>query len=244
MLSEQPVILIPVVNARAVVAQQQQVVIAQLVVCQMFKQLFQREQALYRPRSGPRNQLVMLRDADCIHDVIAVFSVCIRCDFFQLILCDAAATAPLHLRIENIGAHILHKQNNFQRLDIRSGRNKRDRYSNTKILFRPHISDQRIGIARRIGDLLHEMFRHFAAVKHLAEYIPDCFNDLGRVVVVFRKDQRFRDIRPVLFALRIQIRINRIPKRSQHLPDLLPVDDRPIQIHCAVIGLLGYGIGL
>ena len=72
------------------------------------------------------------------------------------------------------------------------------------------------------------MFRNTAVFKFIFEYIFHAFNDLGGVIVILGEDERFRNILPLLFPVRVQLFIDGIFVSRKHLADLITVNDRAV----------------
>ena len=150
-----------------------------------------------------RDGFIAFGNANGIDNIKAFFRCCVRRNFFQFVVGYYSTAATFHLRIQDIGPNVAHEKYDFQRLNVCSRCNKRNRYGNTKVLFNTKISNKGVGISRRICDLLNKLFRYFVISKLFGKNFFDQFDNFSSVLVIYGKNQCFRDRIPIFFAIGI-----------------------------------------
>src|SRR5581483_6211650 len=113
----------------------------------------------------------------------------VRCDGLKIRVVDHANPATLHLLEVGAASHHAHEEDTFQRLHICIGGNHVHGDGDPWVVRVAELGDQLVGstTARLVGDLGGE-------VVSLAEDITCDLNDLVRVRVVLREDQRLRHL--------------------------------------------------
>ena len=79
------------------------------------------------------------------------------------------------------------------------------------------------------------MLRNHSVFKFRTEYIRRHFDDLCRVIIVFCKNQRLRNVLPSSFTVGIQLVIDGFFVCLQHLPDLVGIHHGTIEYLWRVI---------
>ena len=171
----------------------------------MLKKLRQRRNPLAAcaARSRFRNSLVAFRYTHCIHDKEAIFCRCVRCNLSELVIAYYPASSSLHLRVENFGLNIIHKQDNFEGLNVRSCCNQGYRHSNSEFFFISQLTNQSIRITGRVCDLFNKSIRNDSVCKLFGKDSLYRINYLGCMVVILGKNQGFGNVRPVHLPIRI-----------------------------------------
>ena len=137
----------------------------------------------------------------------------------QVILAEHASAPALHLFKIVLAAHIPHKDQALNGLDIGAGGDHVHRDCNAWVIVVSEIAEYPFRVLGGVGNL-------FAELVSLAELIPDNLNNIIGVAVSLGKDQGFGDFRPPREQRSEQI----VPEGTNHRADLAGVDDVPVQL--------------
>ena len=185
-----------IINTGQACSQKAQIFILHIAVRDTLQQFFEchhRSRHVIRSRTGYLH--FVLCYANSINQIEQVFTIRIRRNIPQLFIPNRAHSAPLHLSIQRIRLDIAHKHDHFERLDIRTRSNQRYSNSNAEFLVIAELPYQFVAISGRIGNLLHE----FVIVP--TENLFCNFDDIACMSIVQRKNERFRQIVHIRFAL-------------------------------------------
>ena len=150
-----------------------------------------------------RNRFIRLGYTYRVNDVVALLCFRIRSNLLEFIIVDGSTATSFHLCIEDVGLNIIHKQNDFQRSDIRACCDERYGNSNAEILFNSEITNQIVWVIRGVCNLLYKALWHFAAGKLLAEYLFSFVYNFRRVVVILCKNECLGNVFPFLSSVRV-----------------------------------------
>ncbi len=97
--------------------------------------------------TGSRYSLFRFSHTNGIYQKEAVLAKCVRRYVSQYIITDGACASSFHLDIQWFGADITHENQDFKRLDIRAGGDKRTSHGNAELLVVSERTDKSIAVA-------------------------------------------------------------------------------------------------
>src|SRR5699024_4875467 len=137
----------------------------------------------------------------------------------QIVFIEHAGAPALHLFKIILAAHIPHKNQALNGLDIGAGGNHVHRDRNAGVIVVSEIAEYPFRVLGGVGNL-------FAELVSLAELVPNNLNNIIGVAVGLGKDQGFGDF----LSPREQYREQVVPEGTNHGADLAGVDDVPVQL--------------